>query len=171
MSVNSPVDLQIREGGSLLGVTSAEKLMMLAVTTISSWRARSSNSRPRFPWTSRRQGDQREYHGAERIALDQRAAVGRRVARRATARGDDAVCQPKCRCTHEVVWRHPQLGERRQTVVVTAKTPVRLQIDLSKVMRLASLALVAFALLGQNDRQPRPATDLSAAKALYASGR
>jgi hypothetical protein len=34
--------------------------------------------------------------------------------------------------THEVIWRHPQLGERRQTVVVTAKTPVRLQIDLNK---------------------------------------
>jgi len=35
--------------------------------------------------------------------------------------------------THEVIWRHPQLGERRQTVVVTAsKTPLRLTIDLNK---------------------------------------
>lgn len=31
---------------------------------------------------------------------------------------------------HEVVWRHPQLGERRQTVLVTAKAPVRLVVDL-----------------------------------------
>ena len=34
--------------------------------------------------------------------------------------------------THEVIWRHPQFGERRQTVVVTTKAPVRLVMDLRK---------------------------------------
>jgi serine/threonine-protein kinase len=34
--------------------------------------------------------------------------------------------------THEVIWRHPQLGERRQTVVVTATAPVRLVMDLRR---------------------------------------
>jgi serine/threonine-protein kinase len=34
--------------------------------------------------------------------------------------------------THEVVWRHPQLGERRQSVTVTVRTPVRLVMDLTK---------------------------------------
>lgn len=34
--------------------------------------------------------------------------------------------------THEVVWRHPQLGERRQTVKVTAGAPVRAGMDLTK---------------------------------------
>jgi hypothetical protein len=33
---------------------------------------------------------------------------------------------------HEVVWRHPQLGERRQTVKVTAGAPVRAGMDLTK---------------------------------------
>jgi eukaryotic-like serine/threonine-protein kinase len=33
---------------------------------------------------------------------------------------------------HEIVWRHPQLGERRRTVSVTARTPVRVGMDLSK---------------------------------------
>jgi hypothetical protein len=33
--------------------------------------------------------------------------------------------------THEVVWRNPQLGERRKTVVVGAQTPVRVTVDLS----------------------------------------
>ena len=33
---------------------------------------------------------------------------------------------------HEMVFRHPQLGERRQTVVVTAKGPNRVAADLSK---------------------------------------
>jgi hypothetical protein len=32
--------------------------------------------------------------------------------------------------THEIIWRHPQLGERRQTVVLTARTPVRLVVDM-----------------------------------------
>lgn len=34
--------------------------------------------------------------------------------------------------THEIVFRHPQLGERRKTVVVTAQTPVRVAMDYSK---------------------------------------
>ena len=34
--------------------------------------------------------------------------------------------------THEIVFRHPQLGERRQTVVVTAKGPNRIAVDLTK---------------------------------------
>ncbi len=32
--------------------------------------------------------------------------------------------------SHQVVWRHPELGERRQTVVVKAQTPTRVGIDL-----------------------------------------
>lgn len=34
--------------------------------------------------------------------------------------------------THELVFRHPQLGERRQTVTVKAQTPTRVGIDLRK---------------------------------------
>jgi len=34
--------------------------------------------------------------------------------------------------SHEVLWRHPQFGERRQTIMVTARTPVRVVVDLSK---------------------------------------
>jgi len=34
--------------------------------------------------------------------------------------------------SHEIVWRHPQLGERRRTVTVTAGAPVRLGMDLTK---------------------------------------
>jgi hypothetical protein len=33
---------------------------------------------------------------------------------------------------HEIIWRHPQHGERRQTVKVTAQTPVRAGVDLTK---------------------------------------
>lgn len=34
--------------------------------------------------------------------------------------------------THEVIWRHPQLGERRQVVNVTGRAPVRAGVDFSK---------------------------------------
>ena len=34
--------------------------------------------------------------------------------------------------THEMVFRHPQLGERRETIVVTAKGPNRIAADLTK---------------------------------------
>jgi hypothetical protein len=34
--------------------------------------------------------------------------------------------------SHEVTWRHPQFGERRQTVSVGATTPVRIGIDWSR---------------------------------------
>ncbi len=33
---------------------------------------------------------------------------------------------------HEMVFKHPQLGERKQTVVVTAKGPNRMAVDLNK---------------------------------------
>ena len=31
--------------------------------------------------------------------------------------------------SHEIVWRHPTLGERKRVVQVTAKTPVRVGMD------------------------------------------
>ena len=34
--------------------------------------------------------------------------------------------------SHEIVWRHPTLGERRQTVIVKAQTPVRLGVDFNR---------------------------------------
>ena len=33
---------------------------------------------------------------------------------------------------HELVWRHPQLGERRQSIAVTTKAPLRVGVDLRK---------------------------------------
>lgn len=34
--------------------------------------------------------------------------------------------------THEIVWQHPTLGERRQTITVKAKTPARIGVDYLK---------------------------------------
>jgi serine/threonine-protein kinase len=34
--------------------------------------------------------------------------------------------------SHDVVWRHPELGERRGTVSVPANTPARIGVDFSQ---------------------------------------
>jgi hypothetical protein len=34
--------------------------------------------------------------------------------------------------THEVMFRHPQLGERRQTVIVKRGVPARVSVDLTR---------------------------------------
>jgi len=34
--------------------------------------------------------------------------------------------------SHEIVWRHPQFGEKRRTVVVSAQTPARLSMDMGR---------------------------------------
>jgi PEGA domain-containing protein len=34
--------------------------------------------------------------------------------------------------SHEVVWKHPQFGEKRRTIVVGAQTPARISMDMSK---------------------------------------
>jgi hypothetical protein len=34
--------------------------------------------------------------------------------------------------SHEIVWRHPQLGERKRVISVAARTPVRVGMDFSK---------------------------------------
>jgi len=34
--------------------------------------------------------------------------------------------------SHEIVWRHPQLGEKRRTVVVSAQGPTRVTMDLAR---------------------------------------
>jgi serine/threonine-protein kinase len=34
--------------------------------------------------------------------------------------------------THEIIFRHPELGERRETVVITVGKPARVGVDLRK---------------------------------------
>jgi hypothetical protein len=34
--------------------------------------------------------------------------------------------------THEIVWRHPQFGEKRRSVVIGAQSPVRLTMDMAR---------------------------------------
>ena len=133
VTLSVPLELQVLEDGSLLGTTSTPKIMLPAgkhtleltspavefATTISvdvqaGKTANATVSIPNgvlsinaLPWAN--------------VFIDGRPLGTTPLANQAIPIG-----------THEIVWRHPQFGERRQTVVVKAKTPVRLVMDLSK---------------------------------------
>jgi hypothetical protein len=135
LSINSPVDLQIREGGSVLGATSMDKLMMPAghhdlevgstqlefKTTLSVdiTAGRVTNATITVPKVS--------------VSINALPWANVYVDGQQLAGTTPFASVEMTLGTHEVIWRHPQLGERRQTVVVTAsKTPLRLTIDLNK---------------------------------------
>jgi hypothetical protein len=132
VSIRSPLELQVREGDVLLGATSADRLMMPAgkhvlvlsnadagfQTTLTVVVDPSKTATPTvaipngslslnaLPWAS--------------VTIDGQALPG------STPFANLQVPVGP----HEIVWTHPQLGERRQTVIVNAKTPVRLVVDL-----------------------------------------
>jgi len=132
VSIRSPLELQIREGDSLLGATTADRLMMpsgrhvlalsnagaafqttLTVTVDPGKTTTSTVTIPNgslslnaLPWAS--------------VTIDGQALSGTTpFANLQVPLGP-----------HEIGWTNPQFGERHQTVVVNAKTPVRLVVDL-----------------------------------------
>ena len=133
LAITSPVELQVRENGTLIGTTGVARLMLPAgrhdlelsnptlgfTTTIAvdiqpGKTATSPVVLPNgslsinaLPWAN--------------VFLDGRALGTTPIANLDVSLG-----------THEVIWRHPQFGERKQTVIVTAKAPVRLMMDLNK---------------------------------------
>ena len=131
LSVKSPVAIEVHEGGRLIGTTDADRIMMavgrhdieLVNETLGYRAARTVQVPPgkvvslsvelpmgvlnlnAAPWAE--------------VWID-----GRRV-------GETPIGNlPLSIGPHEVVFRHPQLGEKRQAVSVTLKAPVRLSVDM-----------------------------------------
>jgi hypothetical protein len=133
LTVQAPIEMDIMEDGRVLGNTRMDRLMLpvgshrielanpalefTAVRTVQIAAGRIANvaialpqgrlSINAVPWAE--------------VTLDG-AALG------TTPLGEVAVPIG----THEVVFRHPQFGERRQSVTVKAQTPARIGIDLRK---------------------------------------
>jgi hypothetical protein len=132
--VHSSLELQIREGGSILGVTSADRLMLPAghhdldlSNTAVGFRAPLSVDVPAGQTIT------------ESVSIPM-GSISINALPWANVWIDG---QPQAGTTpfasislplgpHEIIWRHPQLGERRQTVTVTLTGPVRLVMDLRK---------------------------------------
>jgi hypothetical protein len=131
VSVKSPVAIEVRENGRLLGTTDADRIMMAAgrhdvelVNDTLGYRVTRSIQVPPgkvMPMTVEMP------QGVINVNASPWAEVwidGRRV-------GETPIGNlPVAIGSHEVVFRHPQLGEKRQAVSVTLKAPVRISIDM-----------------------------------------
>ena len=133
VAVASPFDVQVSEGANIVGTGKAAKIMLPA------GRHTISLSNAALQYESERTID---------VAAGQTATVrvdAPKVPMSANARpwadvtidganvGQTPIANLSMSIgTHEIVFRHPQLGERRQTVVVTAKGPNRIAVDLTK---------------------------------------
>lgn len=133
LTISAPFELQVLEGGNLIGTTTTAKLMLtagkhdlvlrnatLGFETKSSLEIQAgktltmpivvpngSLSVNALPWAT--------------VLLD-----GKEIGTTPVANLDVPLG------SHELTFRHPQFGERKQTVIVTAKAPVRVVQDLRK---------------------------------------
>jgi hypothetical protein len=131
LTVKSPVAVEIREGGRLIGTTDSDRIMLTAGRhdlefsneTLGYTATRSVTVPPGkvAPVTIEMPQGVVNLNAAPwaEVWID-----GRRVGE--TPIGNLSVPIG----SHEIVFRHPQLGERRQAVSVTLKAPVRLSVDM-----------------------------------------
>ena len=133
VSVKAPVSIEIREGGRLIGTTDSDKIMLAvgrheielvndtlgyrATRTIQVPPGRVAPISVEFP------------QGVMNVNASPWAEVyvdGKRV-------GETPIGNlPISIGPHEIVFRHPQFGEKRQAVSVTLKAPVRLSVDMKQ---------------------------------------
>jgi len=133
LSVKAPVAIEIREGGRLIGTTDSDKIMLavgrheieLVNDTLGYRVTRTIQVPPgkvapitvEFP------------QGVMNVNASPWAEVyvdGKKV-------GDTPIGNlPISIGPHEIVFRHPQFGEKRQAVSVTLKAPVRLSVDMKQ---------------------------------------
>jgi hypothetical protein len=133
LTIEAPIEMEILEGGRVLGTTRTDRLML----PVGSHRIELANASLEFT-----------------IARTVQIAAGRtanlaitlpsgRLSVNAVPWADVSIDGASVGTTplgelsvpigtHEVVFRHPQLGERRQSVTVKAQTPARIGIDLRK---------------------------------------
>jgi hypothetical protein len=133
MSVSSPVPLQLREGGKLIGTSESDRLMLAAgdhdiefsnpalgfkarktVRVVAGKTAAARIDLPAGALSVNAQPWAEVWIDGERIGETPIGNLSRPIG------------------THEVVFRHPELGERRETVVVVVGKPTRIGVDLRK---------------------------------------
>jgi hypothetical protein len=133
VTIASPIELQVSENGQMLGTTATQKLLLPAgkhtlevanealefrsTITVDVQAGKTSKANVPLP------------NGSISVNALPWAIVW--------IDGKDVGTTPVATLTvpignHEVIWRHPQFGERKQTVSVTAKMPVRLVMDFNR---------------------------------------
>jgi hypothetical protein len=133
IAVASPVTLQLREGGKLIGTTESDRLMLTAgdhdidfsneATGFSARRtihvtagktAGTKIDLPNGTLSVNAQPWAEVWIDGERVGETPIGNLSRRIG------------------THEVVFRHPELGEHRETVLIAVGKPARIGVDLRK---------------------------------------
>jgi hypothetical protein len=133
ISVSSPVALQLREAGKLIGSTESDRLMLpagdhdielsneelgfTAKRTIRVTAGKTAATKIELPngtLSVNAQPWAEVFVDGERVGETPIGNLSRRIG------------------SHEVVFRHPELGERREVVVITAGKPARVGVDLRK---------------------------------------
>ena len=133
LAVSAPVVMQLREAGRVVGTTESDRLMMSAgeheieivnealgfrsvqrVSVVAGKTTATSRELPTGLLSINAQPWAEVWVDGERIGETPIANLPRRLG------------------SHEVVFRHPQLGERTETVVVTLRQPARLGIDMRR---------------------------------------
>lgn len=131
LSVKAPVGMEIREGGRLIGTTDSDRIMMAAgrhdVEIVNDTLGYRVTRSIQVPPGKVAPMNVELPQGVLNVNAAPWAEVwidGRRV-------GETPIGNlPISIGPHEIVFRHPQLGEKRQAVSVTLKAPVRLSVDM-----------------------------------------
>ena len=131
LSVKAPVAIEIHENGRLIGTTEADRIMMAAgrhdielVNDTLGYRVTRSIQVPPGKVTPLSIDMPQGMLNVNASPWAEVWIDGRRV-------GETPIGNlPMSIGSHEVVFRHPQLGEKRQAVSVTLKAPVRLSVDM-----------------------------------------
>jgi hypothetical protein len=131
LTVKSPVAVEIRENGRLVGTTDSDRIMMAAgrheIQLVNDTLGYDVTRTIQVPAGKVAPITIEMPQGLINVNAAPWAEVyidGRRV-------GETPIGNlPVSIGPHEIVFRHPQLGEKRQAVSVTLKAPVRLSVDM-----------------------------------------
>jgi hypothetical protein len=133
LTVQVPVEMEIFEDGRLIGSTRTDRVML----PVGSHRLEFSNSSLEFSVTRTIQITAGRTTSAAVTLPAGKLSVNALPWADVTIDGSAVGTTPLGELAvpigqHEVVFRHPQLGERRQNVTVKTQTPARIGIDLRK---------------------------------------
>jgi hypothetical protein len=130
LSLRAPIELQVFESGRLLGTTSADRLMLPTGTH----QLELANAALGFR-TAVTVNVEAGKESAVAIPLPNGSvSINAAPWAEVTIDGQPVGTTPLANVAvpiggHEIVWRHPQLGERRQTITVTPQAPVRVGVS------------------------------------------
>jgi hypothetical protein len=133
LTVTSPIPMQLREGGRLLGTTEADRLMLPSGSHEIEVVEPSLGFRSHHKLVVPPGGTTRITVRVPSAVLNVNAQPWAEVWIDGERIGETPLANVSLRIgRHEIVFRHPQLGERRESIVLTAGTPVNLGVDLRR---------------------------------------